>query len=251
MKNKLTNKKYWDEHFGERKAFFNYEKSNYSKYLHKHIDIDPNKSCIEIGAYPGENLGYIAKHFQYAPTAIDFIDNIFFIDENMKRNGINNCRIIQTDIFQLELTEKYDIVMSHGFIEHFDNYEDVIRIHIELLKKNGILLITVPYLGGFQGWIRETLYSKAHKDKIWKSHNQKIMNLEELRRIIVHEHEMTPLFGSFIRNMDIWFPANKETIRMERLWIYKIFRRLAEVIKMTGISNRFISPEILIIAKRQ
>jgi hypothetical protein len=77
------------------------------------------------------------------------------------------------------------------------------------------------------------------------------MNLEELRRVIVHEHEMTPLFGSFIRNMDIWFPANKETIRMERLWIYKIFRRLAEVIKMTGISNRFISPEILIIAKRQ
>jgi 2-polyprenyl-3-methyl-5-hydroxy-6-metoxy-1,4-benzoquinol methylase len=42
-------------------------------------------------------------------------------------------------------------VISFGFIEHFDNPENVIQKHLDLLKPGGILIVGVPNFTGIHG----------------------------------------------------------------------------------------------------
>lgn len=247
--NSLTNKEYWHRNFG-RSEFFHFNNNSYKKYLLKYLDVNPNKTCIEIGAYPGGNLGYLAKIFHYKPTALDFVDNIDFIKSNMEYNGIKECEIIKEDFLKWIPNKKYDVVCSHGFIEHFLNYEDVLQKHIEILNDDGILIITVPYCEYFQLWIRKMLYTENRYETIKKSHNREIMNIDKLKDIILKKNKLKQLFAGFIGEMNISFPANEATIQMHKLKYYNFIKKIAFIMNRLNISNRFISPKILIIAKK-
>lgn len=247
----LTEKKYWNNNYNN-KAFFCFSKSVYSFWLEKYLKEDSKKNCIEIGAFPGGNLGYMAKKFKYKPTAIDFVDDISFIKANMIFNGIDNCKLIHTDFLTWQPDETFDVVCSHGFIEHFENYEFVINKHIKLLKKNGILIVSVPYLKYFQLWIRKLLYQKDKYNEIMKIHNLDIMDIDELNKIIFNSHkDIEKVFSGFIRGMTIWFPGNDETIKKGTKIFYLISKFIQKIVNKLNISNKYFSPEILIIAKKR
>lgn len=245
----LTDKKYWHKNFGDP-DFFYFGGSSYGKYLNKYLDIDPNKTCIEIGAFPGGNLGYLAKTFHFKPTALDFVDNIDFIRKNMEYNNINECEIISEDFLKWESEMKYDVVCSHGFIEHFVNYEEVLQKHIDILENNGTLIITVPYLDYFQLWVRQILYTERKYKETMAVHNKEVMNIDILKEIIFKRNKLSKQFVGFVRGMEIWFPANEGTIQMDKIRIYNFIKKLERIVNALKISNRFISPEILIIAKK-
>jgi SAM-dependent methyltransferase len=50
------------------------------------------------------------------------------------------------DVFQVNLPQKYDIVMSAGVIEHFVDPLTVVQHHVRHCKPGGVVLITVPHL---------------------------------------------------------------------------------------------------------
>lgn len=249
INNSLTNKEYWHNNYSQSE-FFNFNNNKYKKYLLKYLDVDPNKTCIEIGAFPGGNLGYLAKAFQYKPIALDFVDNIDLIKSNMEHNGIKECGIIKEDFLKWIPNKKYDIVCSYGFIEHFLNYEDVLQKHIDILNHNGILIITVPNCEFFQLWIRKMLYTEEKYKIIMTSHNREIMNIDKLKEIILKKNRLKQLFSGFIGGMNIWFPANEVTIQMHKLKYYNFIKKIESIINRLNVSNRFISPEILIIAQK-
>lgn len=244
--NSLTTPEYWNNNL----KFFKINKCSYSEYYKKFLDVDKDKNCIEIGAFPGKQLGYLAKEFHYLPTALDFVDNIVFVKKNLEFNNIFNCKIIKKDFLKWKPKEKYDVVCSHGFVEHFQDYDDVIKKHIDILKDKGILIITIPYLEFFQLWLRKILYTKEKYKQVMKTHNLEIMNLNELNRIVFKKYKMTNLFSGHISKMRIWFQPNKETINMKRIKIYKLAKKLEGIIEKMGISNRLLSPEIMVIAKK-
>jgi SAM-dependent methyltransferase len=68
------------------------------------------------------------------------------------------------DIFKKNFQTKYDISFSVGLIEHFDDPSVALRKHVEILKKDGIMLLLIPNLTGLQG--------KIFKSKIWFSKEQ-------------------------------------------------------------------------------
>lgn len=249
MKNKLTDPEYWKKHFGDKKPF-KFGTIPFHEYYQKYLKKDSSKSCIEIGAYPGGRLGYFAKEYNYQPTALDFIEDIEFIKANMHYNGIDNCEVIKADFLKWNPEEKYDLVCSFGFVEHFDDYEFVINKHIDLLNSGGILIISVPYLEYLQLWIRKILYTPEHYRKIMDAHNREIMKLSELKKVIFAREDMEEEFAEYVSGMKIWFPAEKGVIRMRRKWLYNILKKLERIVTKLGISNRFISPEILVIARK-
>ncbi|MCL5260273.1 MAG: class I SAM-dependent methyltransferase [Gammaproteobacteria bacterium] len=51
---------------------------------------------------------------------------------------------LNIDIFQLGITEKFNLVCSFGLIEHFQNKSEIIYSHKKFLKADGHLLILVP-----------------------------------------------------------------------------------------------------------
>jgi 2-polyprenyl-3-methyl-5-hydroxy-6-metoxy-1,4-benzoquinol methylase len=50
------------------------------------------------------------------------------------------------DVFQVELPQQYDVVMSAGVIEHFVDPLSIVQHHVRLCKPGGVVVVTVPHL---------------------------------------------------------------------------------------------------------
>jgi SAM-dependent methyltransferase len=66
--------------------------------------------------------------------------------------------------------KKYDIVFSNGFIEHFEQFDNVLDKHVNYLKDGGTLLVMVPNKRWFRKW-----YGYLVDYKNLKAHNLKSM----------------------------------------------------------------------------
>lgn len=171
----LTNQKYWENYYSGTKTQKNRIKkvvSEYDKYWQILIEENDNtpKTIIEIGGYPGRFLAYLANKYNLTPTCLDFNSDTEKIDQCMKSFNIKEYKIIQTDIFDYEPKEQYDIVISNGFIEHFEKFEDVMDRHTLYLKDGGTMLIMIPNKRGLRKW-----YGYLVDYKNLKAHNLKCM----------------------------------------------------------------------------
>jgi 2-polyprenyl-3-methyl-5-hydroxy-6-metoxy-1,4-benzoquinol methylase len=112
----------------------------FKKYLQK-----GNKKILEIGCAKAKKLIYFAKEFYYDIYGIDYSENgVESATENLRRAGVKGT-ILCEDIFETSLEENsFDIVYSMGLIEHFEDPTDIIDAHIKLVKKGGIVIITIP-----------------------------------------------------------------------------------------------------------
>jgi SAM-dependent methyltransferase len=102
--------------------------------------------AIEIGCVPGNCLIYLAKEFGYRVSGVDYSDQLSYVRENLRWNGIVDTDLFHSDFFQFQPPTKYDLVFSYGFVEHFDDYESVVRKHEELASPGGFVVIIVPNL---------------------------------------------------------------------------------------------------------
>lgn len=100
--------------------------------------------CLEIGALPGRFLAFLHKTFGYQITGIDFADNDEVFHATMRANGIGHYEFAKQNFFEFQPPNPFDVVVSFGFIEHFDDYGDVIRRHCQLVGPGGYLVMTVP-----------------------------------------------------------------------------------------------------------
>ncbi len=102
---------------------------------------------IELGCGTGYNTLQMTKLFQVSKvTLVDSNPNVLAIVEK-KLSGIRcEKEFLLQDLFNLDLSEKYDIVHSQGLLEHYalEQRRELIHLHRELLSKNGVALILVP-----------------------------------------------------------------------------------------------------------
>lgn len=101
----------------------------------------PPKNILEVGGYPGRYLAYLADKYNLTPTNVDYNSDKIKIEQTFQLFNIQKYQIIQADIFSHQPTEQYDIVISNGFIEHFQNYNEVLNIHLQYLKPGGTLFV--------------------------------------------------------------------------------------------------------------
>lgn len=175
--NKLTDQTYWEKYYSEtktQKTQIQTVVSEYDKYweiLLLNNSAIPPKTIIEIGGYPGRFLAYLSDKYNLEPTCVDFNSDKNKIEESMNSFDIKDYKIIQTDIFDYEPIEKYDIVISNGFIEHFEKFDEVMNKHSLFLKEGGTMLIMIPnkrWLRKWYGYLVDYKNLKAHNLKCMK-----------------------------------------------------------------------------------
>jgi SAM-dependent methyltransferase len=131
--------------------------------------------AIEIGSAPGDNLARLKLQFDCEPFGIEYTEEgVKANRETFKSIGVPMENVIHADFFDDAFLERhrgaYDVVLSCGFIEHFDNPREVVDRHLALLKPGGTLIISIPRLVGIN-----YLLAKLFAPDMLPIHNLRIM----------------------------------------------------------------------------
>lgn len=136
----------------------------------------PGATVVEVGSAPGEHLVRLHETFGLEPFGIEYSAEGVLVNRSLfEARGLDPEHVLATDFFSDECLERcrerFDVVVSRGFIEHFEEPASVVDRHLELLKPGGLLVVTIPNLRG----VNHALTKLFHPELI-PMHNLEIMS---------------------------------------------------------------------------
>jgi SAM-dependent methyltransferase len=156
---------------------------------------DGKSSVFEIGAAPGKWLTLFPPEL-YSVSGLDYSERgLQALRRNLELLGIKPWRLYEGDFFKVEPSMSFDVVLSLGFVEHFDDPMLVIRRHLDWLLPNGVLIIGVPNFTGLHG-----LFQRMLDPTVLAKHNTSIMTksfFDELERSLNIQQLSCDYLGSF------------------------------------------------------
>ena len=242
----LTSQQYWEKYYDKKRTVSRESIiqvcSAYDIYWDKMIKACSRKpkSIIEIGAYPGRYLAYLAAKYQLHPTALDYNSDRSKIEESFEVMGVSDYNIIQADFLKHETNEKYDLVISNGFIEHFKNFDEILDRHCNYLNSGGVLFVMIPNKRFLRKW-----YGFMVDYANLKMHNLKSMRLSVFRAFAYRNKlniELLTYYGGFPYSVH-------QKLNFPQKIIYQIFRQIFKRINsiIEKYPNRFLSSSIIAI----
>jgi SAM-dependent methyltransferase len=232
----LTDAAYWDEHHPPIEAAILSDAPHNNEYLYPILDRhftagEGRKTIFEVGFVPGQGLRKLADRYKLTPFGSDFCAEVE--DAAKVLTALYpQSKFFHHDVGSSDVSESmgvYDIVYSGGLIEHFDDFETVIRRHLQLLEVGGLLLISTPNLSAS----RYALW-KLLDPRLAAAHNPAATRLASVSAAIERcggellergyfgvphiwlEHPTHPLFAKLIVR---GFSALGATVRApERVW---------------------------------
>lgn len=199
MLNKLTTKKYWKQVWkGASLPITEKPGLDIQRILHRKLPKSDRISLVEIGCAPGKWMAYFHQQFDYLVSGIEYEEEAAALTEiNMKMQGIP-AEVLEADFFDFEImSNKYDIVFSSGFVEHFDDLRCSVGKICSLAKRYVVTI--VPNCYGVNGWI-----SKTVRPRVFNGHMQ--IDKHMLRR--VHEDcGLKTLFCDYTNGLQFIKPA--------------------------------------------
>jgi len=234
----LTEVDFWDQYWSnvhlpsEVNQRFSFDRclcSELKKQLH---DISGN--IFEIGCAPGKWLAYLYKECNLKPNGIEYSEpGMESTTKNLKILGIESGVIIAGDVFLQKPVQQFDVVMSLGFIEHFDNVEEVVEMHLQWLKPGGRLILGVPNFTGIT-WLIQYVLDKTLLDK----HNLKIMNLDYFYRL-GEKYKLDKMFINYLGSFEPDLPIPKYKYGNPLQLLIKYILSIARILRRFKIFDRF------------
>jgi SAM-dependent methyltransferase len=175
MEQSLTDRAFWKSFWESKKNLIFHIKPDYifGDILAKLILEKNIKTAIELGGFPGYYAAYLKKYQHLETTLFDYYIHDGLIDQLLEKNGLKpgDIQIIEADLFTYRPEKLYDMVLSFGLIEHFNDTKAIIETHLQFLKPGGVLFITLPNFKGVNGWVQRK-FDRDNYDK----HNINSMN---------------------------------------------------------------------------
>jgi 2-polyprenyl-3-methyl-5-hydroxy-6-metoxy-1,4-benzoquinol methylase len=207
---------------------------------------------LEVGSAPGHNLVRLSEAFGFVPYGIEYSDSGVELNrEIFISHNIDPDHVIHADFLSDEIQEQYtgyfDIVISEGLIEHFDDVEDVIERHIDLLARGGYLIVSIPNLRG-ANYSLQWVFNK----ELLFIHNMDIMDKRRFSRLFDTERLSTlfcDYYGTF--NFGLFISKGNSPLRFV-LICCKVLQLMLNVIFRVlfgtkGAESRLFSPYLLFI----
>jgi SAM-dependent methyltransferase len=113
------------------------------------------QSVIEIGCSPARWLVWYAERFGARPVGVEYsAKGAALSRRNMAAAGVEG-EVREGDFFSDAIgSERHDLVLSLGFIEHFDDLERAFARHADFVKPGGRVAIGVPNFRGLTGLLQ-------------------------------------------------------------------------------------------------
>ncbi|ODS83572.1 MAG: methyltransferase type 12 [Cytophagaceae bacterium SCN 52-12] len=241
--NELTDRAFWLKYWENKKNLVFEIPSGYPFLSELDVLIRSRgiKTLLEIGGFPGYYSVW-ARRLGVTSTLLDFVVHRPILRELEKANHVPEgaTGVVEADIFKLQADPVYDLVMSNGLIEHFNDTEDIVKRHTQFVRPGGALFISLPNFRGLNGWFQKT-FDPANYEK----HNIGCMDPGYLRSICENaglENADVQYSGYFM----LWL-ENPET---QPLWV-RAFMKLTWLplkvfFKIFPFNSRAFSPYIVI-----
>jgi len=219
-------------------------------------DFSKGGRIIEIGVAPGDTLIKVASFFDLTPYGVDYTDSGTELCKlNFLREGFDPANVYLDDVlserFQEEQAEKYDVVFSMGFIEHFENPDIIIKAHTALLKPGGHLIISIPNLRGIY-WLWTYLFNYPQL----ALHNIDIMKLKRFCKLF-EDKKLHKKWCGYIGIFSYWLFTFENKGMVKKVihqvliivqLILNVFFRL--LFKEKGLETSWFSPNLLYVGKK-
>lgn len=125
-------------------------------------------NLLEVGCARSVWLPRFAKNYSFKVSGIDYSEEGCRQSRRiMEREGVKG-RIVQADMFSPPESMKgsFDVVVSLGVIEHFDDTVEAVRAHSDFLTPGGILISKIPNLHGIPGLLLPLINSDFYRTHI-------------------------------------------------------------------------------------
>lgn len=252
----ITNKKFWENYWGNISLpqTINYDFNNdrvIAQTLKKYIpEASFDKKAVEIGCAPGKWLVFLNKELGFKIHGYEYLDIAAHkTEENLLANNIDKSMftVKVEDFLQSDLNDKFNLVLSLGFVEHFDNYEEILQKHYLITEKDGYIAIGIPNYRGITFLIQQYIDNVCNGDII-KNHNLKVMNLS-IFETFATTHHLQKIFLGYIGGFEPGlFTANKIQNPIKRFTI-KVFIKFLKLC-FTKSHHPHISGYMLAIFKK-
>ncbi len=210
-------------------------------WLLDYIPSVENSSCFEIGCFPGRYLNVFGER-GYKVSGIDLTPRVLQdLPAWFKKRGINTGVFQFKDVADLDYSQKYNVVFSMGFIEHFSNWKELVHTHARI--SNDYVVIVTP---NFRGFIQRSIHLLFDL-KNHKRHNIKSMN-PGLWAQILEKEGFDILYKGSIGNFEFWVEDQPRSEFQKRL--LRIIRNQLGKYLVKLSPNRFISPYFGVVAKK-
>lgn len=248
MSNLLTDRQFWVNYWESKTDLSVNIPANYlfHKELGAVIDTQNVKTAIELGGFPGYYAVFLKRYFKLEVTLLDYFVHQPVTNTLLEANGLkeSDIHVVETDLFNHQETQQYDLVLSCGLIEHFNDTADIIQRHIDFVKPGGTLFITLPNFRAMNGWFQKT-FDKENYDK----HNIDCMDPALLSAICAKaglEVVQSRYFGYF----SLWLENEKQKPAAVRLFKKTAWLAGKLFTKVFAFNSRQLSPYIILEARK-
>lgn len=247
MDNQLTDREFWTNYWESKPDLVVNIPKNYlfHRQLENIIKRDQTKKAIELGGFPGYYTLFLKKYLNVESTLFDYFIHREVLQRVLERNGlgIDDIGITEADLFNYEPKKEFDLVLSCGLIEHFNDTKDVIGRHINFLKPGGTLFITLPNFRGVNGWVQ-----KIFDRENYLKHNINCMNPDLLAKT-ASELGLKSVKAHYWGGFSVWLENKGQKSFLTRAFIKMIWGFGKVISKIISVESKLLSPYIVLEAK--
>lgn len=158
-------------------------------------------SILEVGSAPGLELVKFHSRYGYDPFGVEYTDEGTALTRDVfATNGLDPSHVIQADFFDPAFLGRYrdrfDVVFSRGFIEHFEEPAVAVANHLALLRNGGWLVVVIPNLRSMNACWSAFFSRETHQ-----VHNLEIMKPEAFRSLF-GQQDLETLFCGYVGPFD-------------------------------------------------
>jgi SAM-dependent methyltransferase len=248
MANLLTDRAFWVNYWESKKGLAVQLPSNYlfHSQLADVIRKDRVKTAIELGGFPGYYAVFLKKYFKLDVTLLDYFVHPPVVNELLEKNGLTekDIHIIETDLFNYTPEKQYDLVLSCGLIEHFNDTDDIINRHITFVRPGGTLFITLPNFKAVNGWFQKN-FDRENYDK----HNIDSMD-PALLKSICEQAGLKEVKSGYFGRFSVWLENESQKSAGVRLFKKAVWLTGKIFTKIIPFESKNLSPYIILVAKK-
>lgn len=159
--------------------------------------VRPGQRILEVGSAPGLALAKLARALELDPWGVDY--SSAGVDANratFRSFGFDPGQVFQADFFGEEILAAhggaFDLVTSHGFIEHFRDVRPVVARHVALARPGGLVAISIPNYAGLNATLKRVM-----NPELLAAHNLDIMERAAFAALF-EDQGLTPLFCGYL-----------------------------------------------------